>query len=327
MKVCVVGLGSMGKRRIRLLREMNSSLEISGVDGNAARRVEAAALYGMDTYEKLEEALLDDDTAVFVCTGPISHSGIIREALERGCHVFSEINLISDGYDENIQLAKDKGRVLFLSSTMLYREEIKYLIQRIHEASPLVTYDYHVGQYLPDWHPWESFKEYFIGDKRTNGCREIMAIELPWLIRAFGGIKDIHAVRSRITALDIDYPDSYHIIITHSTGIVGAFHVDIASRKACRDLSVQGEGLHIEWNGRHDGLKEYDFGEKRLVDVKLYQEVQQISKYNSTITENAYRDEILEFFDVIRGNSHATYAFEEDRNLLCWIDRIEGAPQ
>ena len=38
MKLLIVGLGSMGKRRARLAKGMDSSLAIVGVDGADARR-------------------------------------------------------------------------------------------------------------------------------------------------------------------------------------------------------------------------------------------------------------------------------------------------
>ena len=38
MKILVIGLGSMGKRRIRLIRDMYSTFEIFGVDGREDRR-------------------------------------------------------------------------------------------------------------------------------------------------------------------------------------------------------------------------------------------------------------------------------------------------
>ena len=38
MKVLVIGLGSMGKRRIRLIKDMYPEFEIYGVDGREDRR-------------------------------------------------------------------------------------------------------------------------------------------------------------------------------------------------------------------------------------------------------------------------------------------------
>ena len=48
---------------------------------------------------------------------------IIGELLDLGLPVFTELNLVDDGYDANIAKAKAKGVPLFLSSTMLYRRE------------------------------------------------------------------------------------------------------------------------------------------------------------------------------------------------------------
>ena len=45
MKLLVIGLGSMGKRRIRLLKEYDSDIEIIGIDKQAIRRDEVEKLY------------------------------------------------------------------------------------------------------------------------------------------------------------------------------------------------------------------------------------------------------------------------------------------
>ena len=44
MKILIVGLGSMGKRRARLTKGIDSSIRIAGVDTAESRRVEAADL-------------------------------------------------------------------------------------------------------------------------------------------------------------------------------------------------------------------------------------------------------------------------------------------
>ncbi|MCO7111156.1 hypothetical protein NIA69_21115 [Gemmiger formicilis] len=41
---------------------------------------------------------------------------------------------------------------------MLYRRETQYIKQQVAEFGKPVHYIYHIGQYLPDWHPWENYK-------------------------------------------------------------------------------------------------------------------------------------------------------------------------
>ncbi len=44
--------------------------------------------------------------AAIVSTSPASHADIIQICLKSKCHVFTELNLIDDGYCENISLAE-----------------------------------------------------------------------------------------------------------------------------------------------------------------------------------------------------------------------------
>ena len=213
MKICVIGLGSMGRRRIRLLKLLFENLTIIGIDSNMERVNSVADEYGMECYPALADVSQKLDCA-FVCTSPQFHASIIKECLENNLHVFSEINLIDDLYDENIKLAKQKEKVLFLSSTPLYKDEMQIIDDRIKQNGKLCAYQYHVGQYLPDWHPWDSLKDFFVSNKNTNGCRELLAIELPWIQNTFGEIKTVHVVKAKLTDLKLDFFDTYFIIST-----------------------------------------------------------------------------------------------------------------
>ena len=125
MELLVVGLGSMGKRRARLIRGVEPSAALAGVDFAPARREEARAL-GIEPYESIAAAVAARHfDAAFVCTAPLTHAGIIGELLDAGLPVFTELNLVDDGYDALIAKAAQKGLPLFLSSTMLYRTETR----------------------------------------------------------------------------------------------------------------------------------------------------------------------------------------------------------
>lgn len=356
MKIIIIGLGSMGKRRMRLLHEIAEKeqfdIKLLGTDGRADRRKEAedqAAELGfaVKTYENLQIAVEDnsDIDAAVISTSPLSHAAIIKECLSYGLNVFTELNLVTDGYEENMALAKDKGLTLFLSSTPIYRDEMKYITARVHEATALkstttaattgddedrekagtpLNYTYHVGQYLPDWHPWESYKDFFIGNKRTNGCREIFAVELPWMVKAFGEIESVTALASRKTDLDIDFNDCYNVLIKHKSGHTGSFTVDVVSRPPVRDLKIIGEEFCITWDGSPQGLKEYAGKDEGLKSVDLYTHIEHRAGYNPTIVENMYVTELFDFLAVLRGEKEAEYSFKEDMKILDLIDKIES---
>lgn len=325
MKVVVIGLGSMGKRRIRLIRQLDKEIEIVGVDTNEERKKKCQEECKIETFSNLKDAIkrVKPDCA-FVCTSPLSHSGLIYKCLGLGLHIFTELNLVDDGYEENILLAEQKKRVLFMSSTFLYREEIKKIKSLTKKAGCVLNYTYHVGQYLPDWHPWENYKEYFVADRSSNGCREIFAIELPWLTDVFGEIVKVDVVKSKMSSLDLDYDDNYLVIIQHKSGHKGSLAVDIVSRKAVRNLEVFGEKLYLHWDGTPTGLTLYDVDTKSEQKVNLYEKIAQLDNYSNFIVENAYSNEIISFFEAVTKGKTSLYSFEKDKEILKIIDRIEA---
>lgn len=325
MRIIVVGLGSMGQRRIRLLQQIDSTIDIIGIDSKADRRKKAEDKFGIATVSSIEKATLNGEkpTGAMVCTSPLSHAAIIEECLSRGMNVFTEINLVRDKYSENMGLAKKNNLVLFLSSTFLYRDEIKYIQKEVSKAKSILSYTYHIGQYLPDWHPWESYTDYFIGDSRTSGCREIMAIDFPWLYKTFGEISRVTAVKGKKTGLKTTYPDSYLMLVEHKNGVQGTVAVDVVSRKAVRNFEVFGEDLYLTWDGSTDGLKKYNTESKAEEDIKLYETVDRQEGYAAFVVENAYRNEITSFLKAIKDRKKPVYGFEDDTCILQIIDHIE----
>lgn len=316
----------MGRRRARLLHNIDETIQIIGVDTQKDRRKQAKDELGIQTGDSIEAVCNEyKSDMAFVSTSPLSHASIIKECLKKNLHVFTELNLTDTGYDENLMLADEKNRVLFLSSTFLYRKEMQYIKKSVQQCGCNLSYMYHAGQYLPDWHPWESYKNFFVGDRRTNGCREFMAIELPWIIDVFGEIKSVRSVCSKASSLEIDFPDTYQIMIEHKTGHKGMITIDVVSRKAVRNLEISGQNLYLTWNGTPDTLRFYDFQNKQDNPVPLYEAVENREGYSAFIIEDAYKSEIENFLRVIKGTEGPRYSFERDKEVLSIINKIEGS--
>ena len=324
MKVVVIGLGSMGKRRVRLLKQYDETIEIYGVDSSKNRQKEANELYGVIICRDIEEAVKQGVTCAFVSASPLAHAAIIKECLTRGLNVFTELNVVSDGYEENMRLAEQVNKVLFLSSTFLYRSEIKYIRKRVEEVGGKSAYFYHVGQWLPDWHPWESYKDFFVFDRRTNGVREIMGRELPWLTETFGDIESWSIEMSSISSLKLDYPDAYFMILNHKGGTKGVVLMDVVARKSSINLEVINENLYLTWDGTPTGVKELDIESKEEHSVHLYDGFEHNANYAKNIVEDAYANEIVAFFDQVLKGVKPIYDFGKDKHVLDIMDGLEA---
>lgn len=291
--ILVIGLGSMGQRRIRILKALYPKCTVIGIDTDTERAEKVRADYGITVYGDMAEVPIEI-FAAFICTSPESHYKLVSACLQKGYHVFTEINLIDTDYEKNTALAKAKKRVLFLSSTPLYKDEIQYILQKVKNNKSKKIYVYHVGQYLPDWHPWDNLKDFFASKKATNGCREIMAIELPWLITAFGKVQSVNIIKNNFTNLEIEFPDTYMLQLTHIDGTVGSIVIDVVSRKAVRKFEVYNEDMYLAWEGTPDSLVEKDIknGADQIIDFHNYIHD---ARYGAFINEAAYMKEVEEF--------------------------------
>lgn len=320
----VIGLGSMGRRRIRLMKKFDNSIIVVGVDTNPERCKAVSEEYGIETASCIKEAIEKSGCEfAFVCTSPLSHADVIGECLKNLLHVFSEINLVSDKYESNIKLASEVGKELFLSSTFLYRKEINHIKSIVEETAKKCVYRYHCGQYLPDWHPWEDYRNFFVSNKRSNACRELFAIELPWIIDAFGQVRKVSVSHGNASDLQIDFPDFFNVIVEHENGTSGVITIDIVARKAIRDLEVYNEDIYVKWNGTPDGLFKYNILTKEFENIKTYEQVDKLSEYSENIIEDAYLGEIINFFESVEGAGTPRYSFEKDLKTLRIIDQIE----
>lgn len=324
MKILVIGLGSMGRRRIRLISKYFKGHILFGTDMNVDRCNAVSKEYSIKVWDSLDRAIEEEQfDCAFVCTSPLSHSKIIRKCLQNDMNIFTEINLVADGYEENLTLAKEKNLLLFLSSTMIYKKEMKFIASKINQEKKY-SYTYHVGQYLPDWHPWENYTDFFVGEKKTNGCREILAIELPWIIHVFGKIEKVQCVKSKITDLSIDYDDNYIMLITHENGTIGTICVDVVACEPIRSLKIVGNCFYLSWDGDEHSLFLKKDLKSNIEKIDLYDSVEREEGYNHTIMENEYINELEQFFGELANQRQSIYGFMDDMLTLSVIDEVES---
>ena len=150
MRFLVVGLGSMGKRRIRNLFA-NDEKDAIGFDVSDERRKEVEEKYGIETISDISLVSEKDYDAMIISTPPNLHAPYIRKALQDKKHFFVETTTSEDAYDDVIKSVND-GIVRAPSCTFRHFAPIKLMKKLIEEGKigKLLAYQYHLGQYLQD---------------------------------------------------------------------------------------------------------------------------------------------------------------------------------
>ena len=249
MKYLVVGLGSMGKRRVRNLQALGIK-DVAGFDTRADRRQEAQEKYGIQVFESLDAAMQTIEPQVFVIsTPPDLHMHYAYFAFEHGISCFIEASVVDA---DKIKLLSDKIRdtsiVMAPSCTMRYfpgPKKMKELI-RSNSIGKVLNVNYQTGQYLPDWHPWEQIEEFYVSKRETGAAREIVPFELTWLNDIFGVPQTLACVKAKLTDMNADIDDIYHCLLRYDNNVIANITVEVVSRpRACRDMRVLGSDGEI----------------------------------------------------------------------------------
>jgi len=322
MGFLVVGLGSMGKRRIRNLIACGVT-DIVGLDVREDRRAEAEERFSIKTIKYLDE--LDNLSyfkAFIISVPPDRHM-----AFDNNISCFIEASVVDEGMKELLDKMKTNDRVKICPScTLTFHPSIK-LIKNLIEGGKIgkvSNFSYHSGQYLPDWHPWEGINDFYVSKPETGGCREIVPFELTWINNIFGEVEKIQGYYGKTIELGADIDDVYSFCIKYKMGVYGAVIVDVVSRSAVRQLIINGDKGQITWNWDERKVKLYDAVAKRRVEY-FEPEGHSESGYNSNIIEEMYIEEIRAFIECIEKGRQYPNSFEKDYKLLQTLYRLEAS--
>jgi len=125
MNFLVVGLGSMGKRRIRCLQSLGFA-DIFGFDLREDRRAEAHEKYGIKTFSDINDALTETKpTALIISVSPDIHHEYMKTAIQDSIHFFVEASVVDTDMDFIKHELKKASIVSAPSATLLFHPAIK----------------------------------------------------------------------------------------------------------------------------------------------------------------------------------------------------------
>lgn len=329
MRFLVIGLGSMGKRRVRNLVALGQKENIAGFDLRLDRAEEVQG-YGIRTFNSLETALKEHNPDVFIIsTPPDLHMQYAYIGEEKNIHCFIEASVVeSERMLALSQKIKNKNILIAPSCTMRYfpmPKKVKELV-KLNKIGKIFSVNYQVGQYLPDWHPWENIEDFYVSNSDTGGGREIVPFELTWLNDIFGDANPLACVRRKQTDINADIEDIYHSILEYPRGVICNLTVEVISRpKATRELRIIGS----------DGVISYsaDSNELKFINTKM-QDWEIISFTTGTVEsgyinpEEPYINEIKDFIEAVENisaNKSSAYpnTLEDDYKILKTLYKLE----
>ena len=262
-------------------------------------------------------------SGVIVSLPPDKHTIGVEIAAKHKKPVFVEASVVLDEVEQIRNISKE----IFVapSCTFFFHPMIQKIKQIIEsgEYGKVCNFSYHSGQYLPDWHPWESVNDFYVGNRMTGGAREIVPYELTWITKILGYPTDIKGFFRKTAEIGCDIEDSYSCTLAYKDK-VGTLLVDVVSRYPARNLIINMEFGQIQWRWDAEKIQVYDAKTQKTSYIEQDAQLHE-NGYSPMIAENMYIDEIRAFLKGIENASAYPNSIDDDINVLKLLKSVEDS--
>lgn len=265
MKFAVIGAGSIGKRHIgNLLEKGIAPGDIAVVDPREDRRAEIGQKFEIGTVGA-EVALLDglDLDGAFICSPTSMHIDQAAPLAERGINLLIEKPLDASlaGVDR-LQRAVDAGKsqlvIAYCFRFSQHARKLRELVQDEVVGKPLYVHG-EFSEYLPDWHPWEDYRTFYMAKKAGGGgslLDQSHIIDIAhWVL---GDIESVFAFNGNLSDLEVETDDYAEMMMRFRSGVTGVIHQDMFGRKHAKFLEIKCVEGNIYWDVYDCSVTVYD---------------------------------------------------------------------
>ncbi len=276
LRALFVGLGSIGCRHLRNLKEILPDIEVFALrSGNRPLNSEISALLSGELFGINE--LCGEYDLCFI-TGPTHlHRIAIEDTLPFVKSYFVEKPIFEQPHDLSFLSKKTvyvaaplRHTTLFLTLQRLLREEKPLAVRAI------------CSSYLPSWRAGVDYRKCYSAIKEQGGGVRLDLIhEWDYLGALFGSVDSLKSLYGNLSDLEIDSED-YSLYIATANGVALSVHLDYFGREykrvceiICRDGNITadfGSGLirhhqKGEIDCREDGNDKYIREMRHFIDV------------------------------------------------------------
>ncbi len=311
MKVLFAGLGSIGQRHVRNLRALmgehveilayraNGDSPVLNADMTVKQGATLESTYNIRSFSNLDDALGQKPDAVFVTNPNSLHLPVALAAARAGCHLFIEKPLADtlDGVEELIETVERKKLVAFVAYQFRFHPGLCWIKNLLEERRLGRLAAVHIvnGEYLPDWHPYEDYRQSHAARRALGGgALRIQTHEFDYALWLFGMPRRLYAVGGHLSGLELDVEDSVSVLLScEDRGGVFPVHIhlDYLQRPPQRVCEVIGDA----------GKVHYDFYSNQVVFHDVKSRTTQQIQFRGFERNQMFVDELRHFLACLRG--------------------------
>ena len=250
MKFLIAGLGSIGRRHLRNLISLGEKDIILYRTNRSTLDLDEFS--NLETFTDLNSALDHKPEAVIISNPTALHLDVAIPAAKSGCAILMEkpVSHNFDGIDGLKKALWSSESNLVMGFQFRYHPTLRKIVEwiKMGEIGKPLSFICQWGEYLPDWHPWEDYRQsYAAREDLGGGVVRTLCHPLDYLGWIFGEASVRWALTGKISPLEIDVEDMAAIHLGFENGVEGCVMLDYFRRPPLHMLEISGSEGSIEW--------------------------------------------------------------------------------
>lgn len=255
MKFLICGLGSIGLRHLRNLKTIGYTDIIIWSSGKSVMPGVKEEVENFEIYNSLPDALKQKPDVCMITNPTSLHIPVAMKAANAGCNLYIEKPLSNTlkQLDQLRKIVNNKNLITFITYQFRFHPHIKLLknifsdVNNKYGKALYVTAEW--SEYLPDWHPWEDYKQGYSARKDLGGGVLLTQIHpMNYLSFIFGAIEKVQINKIATKSLGIEVDDVADLMISFKAGLSGHIHVDFIQKPKVHTMKIITEKGRFEWD-------------------------------------------------------------------------------
>lgn len=237
-KVLIIGAGSIGQRHIRNLKNqgIKNIIALRSQKGHFKKLPKDLQVIEVNNWQ--DAIKLEPDVAII--SNPSSEhvdSTIRISNYVKGIFIEKPLSNSSESCLKLINVLKEKRVVSFVGHNLMFHPIIENIIKfnDNNDVGSIVNIQCQAGQWLPEWHPYEDYKNAYYARKDLGGGVALTLIHEIHLALTLAGLPvSVVGEISEYEHLDINVDVCSDLMIKHNTGAVSQIHLDYLQQPSHR---------------------------------------------------------------------------------------------
>ncbi|OYY94496.1 MAG: hypothetical protein B7Y41_06590 [Hydrogenophilales bacterium 28-61-23] len=268
-RILIIGLGSIGKRHLRLARQLLPDSDI-----RVLRHQECVSVpeYADGCFSSLELAIAFGPQLAVIANPATCHMQVALPLVRAGVHLMIEKPLSAslDDLPQLLEIARSQSAVLATGYNLRFLPSMQHFRERLHEGliGRVLSVRCEIGQYLPSWRPDADYRQGVSAQRELGGGALLeLSHEIDYVRWIFGEIDWVTATLSRQSDLDIDVEDTAHLLFgfaptAPNPGLIASVNLDFIRHDTTRLCTAIGENGSLRWNGLSGDVEYHEPGAK-----------------------------------------------------------------